>query len=165
VCVMLAVALSACKPSTTRKLPVEAAQSIVGPSKAKRSRNSVIPYRVVTSKSTVPRDLHYAITAKHQPADQELIDLAIELRSKYPSHVFIIVDSASGLDEYDAWMVNPNMPEPEQYATKHYFAIFGLFPDPPAGWKLVTGQAHPMGRNQVIAVLDANTEIPSQENE
>jgi hypothetical protein len=48
--------------------------------------------------------LVHAITQKQHPTDQELIDLAIELHSNYPSYPFDIVDSASVLSDNDVFI-------------------------------------------------------------
>jgi hypothetical protein len=105
---------------------------------------------VVGAIGPLGRKLIYVIPERH-PNDQALIDLAVDLRAKYPSAYFDIVDSTSSakrIAAYDAKLSGNEtlsdqfVKNEEQFSQEHEFAMLNKFLDPAAPngpWKLVKG--------------------------
>jgi len=132
---VLAVAfLQACgttPPQTPKTPPPEDSQA------SKASRAPVISYSVVRGKEQSGQWIYVVPTAR--PTDQQLIDLAFDLREKFPAAYFEIVDSASAIKAIQA-ANDGDTTVTDAYVNQHEIAMLRMFVDKGKDrfrWKLV----------------------------
>jgi hypothetical protein len=132
------------EPAKTAKTQEEITPSKVSADSeaaGKASGQPVVEYQIIPSQSNGDKKVIYVIPAK-RPSDQALVDLAFDLRARYPSPstVFEIVDSAVVIKQIEAFYAG-DVTVTEEFVNAHEFAMLNRFLDPGVSdgfrWKLV----------------------------
>ena len=111
------------------------------------------------------------VIIKRRVGEQELVDLALDLHTRYPHNYFEILDDQTRLRDFEqaADLVSAErrlgtsrlkalVDSLKPWEEKHWLATIGLFAEDGAfKWELVGADAHPAKANERICDLDAKT--------
>lgn len=127
----------------------------------KASGSPVIRYRVIPSKQTAQdRPWAYAVVA-HAPSYPELVDLAFDLRERFPDTHFVIIDDSSHINALDRFFDDPEEnPYPKGWGAVHDFAMVNQFLDRgDLRWELAGDDAAGSMKDKVIADLESASAV------
>ena len=134
--------------STERQVPAAEEQT------ARPAPSEVIAYRIVHGTYTAGIGQSEYVVLAHAPSDQQLRDLAFDLRERFPGKRFEIVDDASGIQTYDrALHGNGEYSFPKAWEDAHDFAFLGR---DGMKWKLVSSAAHHSSDSVIVDDVESD---------